>query len=162
MVSVGYRCIVDGDFNLPGVNWKHKRVPLGTSLKKQAKLLLSFMEELHLHQMVHIPTRNSRTLDLLFTDAPDLSNRVSSAPGLSDHGTVIVDHQLKAFINKKEPRSVSLYHKANWKEVKHWIHRYSFRNIRFIDYAWLVFCYVLCGYIIESWVDVLLGSEPPF
>ena len=110
--------VVGGDFNLPGVNWKHKRVPLGTQNKKQAKCLLSFMEELHLHQMVHIPTRNSNILDLLFTDAPDLINKVSSAPGLSDHDTVIVDHQLKAFINKKEPRSVPLYHKANWEEVK--------------------------------------------
>ena len=76
------------------------------------------MGELNLHQMVHIPTRNSNTLDLFFTDAPNLINRVSSAQGLSDHDTVIVGHQLKASINKKEPHSVPLYHKANWEEVK--------------------------------------------
>ena len=84
--------IAGGDFNLSGVNQKHKRVPPGTPHQKQAKFLLSFMEELHMHQMAHIPNRNSKTLDLLFTDAPDLINRVSSAPGLSDHDTVIVDH----------------------------------------------------------------------
>ena len=110
--------IVGGDFNLPGVNWEEKRVPPRTPHKKQAKFLLSSMEDLNLHQMVHFPTRNDNTLDLLFTDTPDLINRAYSAPGLSDHETVIVDHQLKATINKKKPRNVTLYHRANWQEVK--------------------------------------------
>ena len=110
--------IVGGDFNLPGVNWEEKRVPPKTPHKQQANLLRSSMEDLNLHQMVHFPTRNSNTLDLFFTDAPDLISRVYSAPGLSDHVTVIVDHQLKATINKKKPRNVPLYHKANWQEVK--------------------------------------------
>ena len=86
--------IVGGDFNLPGVQWEDKRVPPRTPHKAQAKLLLSTMEDLNLHQMVHFPTRHANTLDLLFTDKPDLVNRVYSGPGLSDHETVIVEHQL--------------------------------------------------------------------
>ena len=117
--------IVGGDFNLPGVNWEEKRAPPRTPHKQQAKILLSATEDLNLHQMVHIPTRRQNTLDLLFTDHPDLVNNVYSAPGLSDHDTVVIEHQLKATINKKEPREVPLYHRANWPEVKERIEKFS-------------------------------------
>ena len=75
--------------------------------------------------MVHFPTRKTNTLDLLLTDAPNLVNRVHKAPGLSDHDTVIIEHQLKATVNKKEPRSVPLYHKANWEDIKKRIKEFS-------------------------------------
>ena len=110
--------IIGGDFNLPGINWNDMRTPPGTPHRKQASLLLGTLEELHLHQMVHFPTRKTNTLDLLLTDAPNQVNRVHKAPGLSDHDTVIIEHQLKATVNKKEPRSVPLYHKANWEDIK--------------------------------------------
>ena len=117
--------IIGGDFNLPGINWNDMRAPPRTPHRKQASLLLGTLEELHLHQMVHFPTRKTNTLDLLLTDAPNLVNRVHKAPGLSDHDTVIIEHQLKATVNKKEPRSVPLYHKANWEDIKKRIKEFS-------------------------------------
>ena len=72
------------------------------------------MNELTLDQVINIPTRGTNTLDLLFTDTPSLVSKVSAAPGLSDHDTIIVDHQLKASINKKKEREVPLYGKADW------------------------------------------------
>ena len=75
--------------------WDHHR--------KQAKQLIDTMEEVNLHQMVHFPARKDNTFDLLLTEAPALANRIHRPPGLSNHDTVIVEHQLKATVNKKEP-----------------------------------------------------------
>ena len=106
--------LIGGDFNLPNIIWEERRVPPSTPHRKQAKLLLDTMNELTLEQVVDIPTRGTNTLDLLFTDTPSLVSKVSAAPGLSDHDTIIVEHQLKATINKKKDREVPLYNKADW------------------------------------------------
>lgn len=110
--------ILGGDYNLHGIDWNAYSAPPGTAHRKQAKLLLNTMEELNLSQMITFPTRGRNTLDLLFTDAPTLITSTEGAPGLSDHETIIVKHQLKATINKKESREVPLYHKANWTSMR--------------------------------------------
>ena len=96
--------ILGGDYNLPGVDWKACSAPPGTAHRRQAKLLLTTMEELNLSQMIEFPTRGRNILDLMFTDAPSLVTSIKGAPGMSDHETIIVKHQLKATINKKESR----------------------------------------------------------
>ena len=109
--------LIGGDFNFPDADWENNKAPPRTPHRKQVNHLLSTIEDLSLHQVVHIPTRRENTLDLLFTDAPDLVNNVSTAPGLSDHDTIIFQHQLKSTLNKKEPRNVPLYNKAHWDDI---------------------------------------------
>ena len=106
------------NFNMPGVDWSEGRVPTGTPHRKQARLLLETMQELNLTQVVDIPTRGTNTLDLLFTDVPSLISKIHSAPGLSDHDTILVDHKLKATINKKAAREVPLFNKADWPSLR--------------------------------------------
>ena len=110
--------LLGGDFNMPGVDWSEGRVPTGTPHRKQARLLLETMQELNLTQVVDIPTRGTNTLDLLFTDVPSLISKIHSAPGLSDHDTILVDHKLKATINKKAAREVPLFNKADWPSLR--------------------------------------------
>ena len=114
--------LLGGDFNLPRISLEEGRLQPRAPHRKQAKVLMHTMEKLHLDQIIDILTRGPNTLDLLFTDVPSLVNSVSSAPGLSDHDTIIVKHRLKASINKKAERQVPLFHKANWTQLKEDLH----------------------------------------
>ena len=56
------------------------------------------MGEHCLTQVVDIPTRNDKTLDLLFTNFPSPVNRVKVMPpiGKADHDIVYVEYDIKA------------------------------------------------------------------
>ena len=64
-----------------------------------------------LTQVVNIPTRNDKTLDLLFTNAPSPVNRVKRMPpiGKSDHDIVHVEYDIKAKRIKQASRKIFLY-----------------------------------------------------
>ena len=72
-------------------------------------------------QVVTLPTRGERILDLLFTDRPALVNRQVVTPPLSakaDHNIVIVNINAHAEITKKIPHTSVQYHKADWDALK--------------------------------------------
>ena len=88
--------IVCGDFNIPNVDWSN----LETNSEKSENSLLSSVSEFanknFLHQFVNYPThRDGNTLDLIFTNNPDLiHNHQSFVPALSsisDHYSVECD-----------------------------------------------------------------------
>ena len=83
------------------------------------------MSDENLSQVINISTRGRNTLDLLFTDHPALINHVQSAPGFSDHDTLIIEHQIKATINKKPPRKVYQYKKADWEGMQRHIRAFA-------------------------------------
>lgn len=68
-------------------------------------------------QMVEKETRGKNTLDLFIADRPSLVQKVTTGPGLSDHHTVIVDHQLQANIKKRTPYKFWKYKMADWTKV---------------------------------------------
>ena len=60
--------------------------------RQSQQQLLDVIGEHCLTQVVNIPTRNDKTLDLLFTNAPSPVNRVKGMPpiGKADHDIVYV------------------------------------------------------------------------
>ena len=68
--------LVEGDFNCGDIEWSHMQVPHGVQNRQSQQQLLDIKGEHCLTQLVNIPTRNDKTLDLLFTKAPSHVNRV--------------------------------------------------------------------------------------
>ena len=56
------------------------QVPHGVQKRQSQQQLLDIIGEHCLTQVVNIPTRNDKTLDLLFTNAPSPVNRVKGMP----------------------------------------------------------------------------------
>ena len=76
------------------------------------------MNDHSLEQMVHFPTREKNTLDLILTTLPGQFKDVHSPDKLSDHD--IVSGTLKIFIPpiKKPRRKVYLYQKGDYKSMR--------------------------------------------
>ena len=57
-------------------------------------------------------------MDLFCCNKPSLVKACISIPGISDHSIVLADCDLKATINKKPPRKVYQWSKADWQLIK--------------------------------------------
>ena len=111
--------IVGGDFNLPSIDWVTVATKPGATPKTQHDQLVDMMFDHNMQQMNLEPTRGKNILDLIFTSSPGLVTNTQTAPGISDHEHMIVMNMLpKARISKKKPRSVYLYNKANWDQMR--------------------------------------------
>ena len=55
---------------------------------------------------------------MFMTDTPGLVQKCRVGPGISGHDLVITDMTMKVRINKKPPRKVFLYKKANWQSLE--------------------------------------------
>ena len=81
------------------------------------------MQEVGRHNsqdVVNIPTRNDKTLDLLFTNAPSPVNRVKGMPpiGKADHDIVYVEYDINAKRIKQASRKIYLYKRADMVGLK--------------------------------------------
>ena len=72
--------LVGEDFNCGDIEWSHMQVPHGVQKRQSQQQLLDIIGEHCLTQVVNIPTRNDKTLDLLFTNAPSPVNSQGDAP----------------------------------------------------------------------------------
>jgi len=63
-------------------------------------------------------TREDRVLDLFCTNKPSLVKAMTTVPGISDHDAIVTDCDVKPAYVKKKPRSIFLFSKANWSEMK--------------------------------------------
>jgi hypothetical protein len=84
------------------------------SNKAVQERLIEVSQDFYLDQLQLAPTRENRNLDLYFTTHPGLTKNIQTIPGVSDHDVVLVDSSIQAPRNKKEPRNILLYGKANW------------------------------------------------
>ena len=68
-----------------------------------------------LSQVVNIPTRQEKTLDLLLTNSPSPVNRVKGMPpiGKADHDIVHIEYDIKAKRIQQAPRKIYLYKRAD-------------------------------------------------
>ena len=89
---------VCGDFNCGVMEWSHLQVPHGVQKRQSQQQLLDIIGEHCLTQVVNLPTRNDKTLDLLFINVPSPVNRVKGMPpiGKADHDIVYVEYDIKA------------------------------------------------------------------
>ena len=73
---------------------------------------------LGLEQQVREPTRGDNCLDLFFTNIPDLTNKYSIIPGLSDHEAVLVETKLKLTKKKPTKRNINLWKKVDEEKLR--------------------------------------------
>ena len=78
--------------------------------------LLDIIGEYCLTQFVNIPTRNDKTFDLLFTNAPSPVNRVKGMLPIGE--AVYVEYDIKAKRMKQASRKIYLYKRADMVGLK--------------------------------------------
>ena len=108
-----------GDFNFKDIDWPDRLSKSGSTLSQsEGQILIDIMNDHGLEQMVHFPTREKKTLDLILTTLPGQFQDVHSPDKLSDHD--IVSGTLKIFIPpiKKPRRKVYLYQKGDYESMR--------------------------------------------
>ena len=93
---------------------------MGYKKRQSQQQLLDIIGEHCLTQVVNIPTRNDRTLNLLFTNAPSPVNRGKGMPpiGKADHDIVYVEYDIKAKRIEQASRKIYLYKRADMVGLK--------------------------------------------
>ena len=104
-----------GDFNCGDIEWSSMQVPQGASKRQTQLQLVDIVKEHCLSQVVNIPTRQEKTLDLLLTNSPSPVNRVKGMPpiGKADHDIVHIEYDIKAKRIQQAPRKIYLYKRAD-------------------------------------------------
>ena len=110
--------ILGGDFNAGGIDWETGLVPDYPPNRLLKEKLIEVISKAGLQQMQREPTRGQNLLDLFCCKKPSLVKAYISIPGISDHSIVLADCDLKATINKKPPRKVYQWSKADWQLIK--------------------------------------------
>ena len=82
--------------NIKDIDWPDRLSKSGSTLSQSGQILIDIMNDHGLEQMVHVPTREKSTLDLILTTLPGQFKDVHSPGKLSDHD--IVSGTLKIFI----------------------------------------------------------------
>ena len=78
-----------GDFNFKDIDWPDRFSKSGSTLSQsEGQILIDIMNDHGLEQMVHFPTPEKNTLDLILTTLPGQFQDVHSPDKLSDHDIV--------------------------------------------------------------------------
>ena len=86
-----------GDFNFKDIDWPDRLNKSGSTFNQsEGQILIDIMNDHGLEQMVHFPTREKNTLDLILTTLLGQFHDVHSPDKPSDHD--IVSGTLKIFI----------------------------------------------------------------
>ncbi|XP_074658625.1 uncharacterized protein LOC141911535 [Tubulanus polymorphus] len=110
--------LIGGDFNLPGWDWKQRKIKPATKNIQNHTDFLDTLDDNGLTQLVEEQTRGENTLDLLITNDPNLFLRTKTFPGISDHDVVFCEIDIQPNFVKQTPRKILLYDKANWASIK--------------------------------------------
>ena len=112
--------IIGGDFNLGHIDWSNNCVTTGRPDQSEYQQLLDIIHDSNLHQVVDIPTRNDRILDLVLINNPTRINKIStlSPIGLSDHDIVYIEADIWLKRIRETPRTIFKYNKANCDNIK--------------------------------------------
>ena len=108
-----------GDFNFKDIDLPDRFSKSGSTLSQsEGQILIDIMNDHGLEQIVHFPTREKKTLDLILTTLHGQFEDVHSPDKLSDHD--IVSGTLKIFIPpiKKPRRKVYLYQKGDYESMR--------------------------------------------
>ena len=110
--------LIGGDFNVPSINWETNSIDENPQYGQEINnTMLETISDQFLTQIVDEPTRGKNILDLIFTTNPSQLGRTTITPGISDHEAVVVEFTGKLKINKKPPRKIYLYNKADSETV---------------------------------------------
>ena len=102
-----------------GIDWETALVPDDSPNRHLKEKLIEVISEAGHQQMQREPTRGQNLLDVFCCNKPSfLFKACICIPGISDHSIVLSDCDLKATINKKPPRKVYQWSKADWQLIK--------------------------------------------
>ena len=107
------------DFNFKDIDWPDRLNKSGSGLSQsERQMLIDIMNDHGLEQLVHFPTPEKNTLNLLLTSLPGQFQDIHSSDKLSNHD--IVAGTLKVVIpNIKKPwRKVCLYQKGDYESMR--------------------------------------------
>ena len=89
-----------GDFNFKDIAWPDRLNKSGSVLSQsEGQMLIAIMNDNGLEQLVHFPTREKNTLDLILTSLPGQFQEIHSPDKLSDRD--VVSGTLKVYIPQK-------------------------------------------------------------
>ena len=78
-----------GDFNFKDIAWPDRLNKSGSLLSQsEGQMLIDAMNDHGLEQLVHFPTREKNTLDLILTSLPGQFQEIHSPDKLSDHDVI--------------------------------------------------------------------------
>ena len=78
-----------GDFNFGDIVWPERHSKYGSPLSRiECQILVDIINDHGFDQLVHFPTRERNTLDLIITSLPDQFVNIQSTDCLSDHDIV--------------------------------------------------------------------------
>ena len=93
-----------GDFNFKDIAWPDRLNKSGSLLSQsEGQMLIDAMNDHGLEQLVHFPTREKNTLDLILTSLPGQFQEIHSPDKLSDHD--VISGTLKIHIPPKKETS---------------------------------------------------------
>ena len=108
-----------GYFNFCDIVWPDRLSKSGSPLSlSEGEKFIEILNDHHLERLVHFPTREKNTLDLIITSLPSQYLDIQSPDRLSDHG--IVSGTLKIVIPsiKKPWRKVYRYQKGDYESMR--------------------------------------------
>ena len=108
-----------GDFNFCDIVWPDRLSKSGSPLSlSEGERFIEILHDHHLEQLVHFPTREKNTLDLIITSLPSQFLDIQSPDRLSDHD--IVSGTLKIVIPpiNKPRRKVYRYQKGDYESMR--------------------------------------------
>ena len=89
-----------GDFNFKDIAWPDRLNKSGSMLSQsEGQMLIDIMNDHGLEQLVHFPTREKNTLDLILTSLPGQFQEIHSPDKVSDHD--VISGTLKVYIPPK-------------------------------------------------------------
>ena len=100
---IEYAVWIGGDCNLGDINWDTHTVMPFCSQAKLTQSIHDLVEDQSLTQMVDLPTRKERKLDLFLTENTTLVNMVITLPPqqVMDHSIAFVDVDTRVTIQPK-------------------------------------------------------------
>ena len=167
--------LITGDFNFPFIewkknetnacNWRKKTTDHGTTdQQKQFNKLLEVTDKHHLVQMIEEPTREENTLDLIFTNNPEIITQLDiSKTIMSDHNIIEVTTNLKdcneltsnndeaTEIDETDLRQLNFHHEnVSWDEIKEiikempWTELFNGKNNEECTDIFIYFIRIIC------------------
>ena len=103
---------------LDGIGRLSESIKAGAAYKGLHHRFSEIINDNGLVQIVEEPTRKDNTLDLFVTNRPNKVLRVDVLPGVSDHGMVFTELDMRPVKQKQKPRRVPIYRKAEWELMK--------------------------------------------
>ena len=111
--------VVGGDFNLDHMNWDIPSIITGRPNPQQHKMLLDILNDHSITQVVTIPTRQDKILELILTNYPSIVDKLETMPpiGESDHDIVYTECATSLRRCHAKPRKVLQFSKAKWDQI---------------------------------------------